>query len=282
MLDSVYLEGLQIHDAGQYALTQFDYNQPAPRSSLVTLARRHGSADFTSLYGPRSFQIAGEVWGATAANLWSAVDALKARLALDAADLTLTFTRTGRVAQRCYVRPGGEWEFPMRGGGPFLAFSGSLVAADPRIYSDTLHSETYDPSVSATGNGLSFPLTFPLTFYGTASGNLSVENAGTFPTYPTLVVNGPATNPVIENVTTGETITTTASLATSSDSLWIDVGKREVRLNGSSGTLRPDLITVASTTFFDLEPGVTELRLTGTGFTLGSTYLQCDWRDAWI
>lgn len=281
MLDSVYIDDLQIHDTDRYALSAFDYGQPSPRSSLVTFARRHGGVDYSQLYAERTFNLAGEIWGATSAGLWSAVDALKSRLIIGG-DLSLRFTRTGKTEQLAYVRPASEVDLPMRGGGPFLPFSVTLVAADPRIYSYTEHDESYDPSVAATGNGVNFPLTYPLTFYGTASGTLDVENAGTFPTFPTFTVNGPATSPVIENITTGETITTTASLATSSDSLWIDVAKREVRLGGSSGTLRPDLITVASTTFFDFDPGVTSLRLTGTGFVQGSSFLRAQWRDAWV
>lgn len=291
MLESAYLDDLQIHGAAvgvaRYDLTQFDYNLPDVRSTVLASARRHGAVDYTSLYGPRVFAIAGEVWGKGSASdpfadLWSSVDALKARL-LPGQDVTLRFTRSGKSEQQVTVRPGSAFDIPMRGGAAFTTFAGSLVAADPRIYSAELHSLQYDPTLAGSGLGVTFPLVFPLAFTGSAlPGSLVIENLGTFPTFPTLTVNGPATNPTITNVTTGEVITTTASLATSSDSLWIDVAKREVRLGGSSGTLRPDLIDVSATTFFDLETGVSELTLGGTGHVEAQTFLKCEWRDAWI
>lgn len=282
MLDSVFLDDLRIHESEGIALTEFDYNTPPVRSSLTTRPRRHGARDFTSLYQSRIFSIAGEVWGVDHANLWVLVDAFKSRL-LPGVDHVLKWTKTGQTyAQQATVRPAGDFQFEMRSGAAFMTFSGTLVAGDPRIYAATLKSHQYDPT-TVPGGGMSFPATYPLT-YAAGSGvtEITAQNDGTFGTFPTFTVNGPATNPVIENITTTEKITTTATLASSSDSLWIDVAGREVRLGGSSGTLRPDLITVATTDWFDLDPGTSTIKLTGTGFTANQTFLLAEYRSAWI
>lgn len=297
MLESAYIDDYRIHDddpslvGSRFSLTEFTaYASPPVRQTLVARARRHGATDYTSLYDARAFTLTGEVWGLSSASdrtadMWSAIDNLKSKL-LPGSTHTLRFKRTGKAEQILYVRPAGEVEIGLRTGASAVAtWSVALVAADPRIYSYTEYSVQADPTLALTGRGVVWPLTFPLVFSGTAqTGSILAENAGTFGSYPVLVVNGPATSPTITNSTTGEAIVTTATLASSSDSLWIDTQTREVRLGGSSGTLRRDLVTLTSSTFFDLEPGVNELELTepGSTFVSGQTYLQCTWRDAWI
>lgn len=86
-------------------------------------------------------------------------------------------------------------------------------------YSEVLRFVAYDPTffdpneiivsyaLSSSYNEMSFPITFPVRF--TISENIeafAVTNDGTWETYPDILFNGPITEPVIKNITTGEII----------------------------------------------------------------------------
>ncbi len=54
---------------------------------------------------------------------------------------------------------------------------------------------------------LVFPITFPITFgSGLIDVSLNLDYTGTWASLPTIVIVGPLENPIIENVTTGETL----------------------------------------------------------------------------
>ncbi len=81
------------------------------------------------------------------------------------------------------------------------------VATDPRRYSLAEYTSPMIGLVSPGIGGLSFPMSFPLSF-GTPGtpGVLTVTNAGEAVTWPTYVITGPVTGPIVTNVTTGTTL----------------------------------------------------------------------------
>lgn len=74
-----------------------------------------------------------------------------------------------------------------------------FIAFNPIAYDPTTRSLTY-----ATPSGqLVFPITFPITF----TSNEVITNVtylGTWLEYPTFIITGPMTNPVIQNLTTNQ------------------------------------------------------------------------------
>lgn len=151
-----------------------------------------------------------------------------------------------------------------------------LIATDPLIYSDTLSSGMTTLEV-ATVSGLTWPLSWPLSWGGsTQSGTINATNNGNTATPVVIRIDGPVTDPTIENVTTGSELSLSITVETG-DFLLIDSGQRSVLLNGTASrysTLDP------GSTWFDLEPGLNTIRFAGASSTAGT--LSITWRSAWL
>lgn len=91
-------------------------------------------------------------------------------------------------------------------GSPSFPWFGVLLqftCYDPIIYAAT--SITTGDITAPGGGGFTFPVFFPIVFTGsTATGRVTVYNDGNVPTYPTVILSGGLTTPVITNETTGE------------------------------------------------------------------------------
>lgn len=280
MLESAYIGDLQIHGGDTYGITGFDVGSPGPRAVTDLRPSEHGATDDTRYYGPRIVEVTGRIVAADSEGLWAASDALKASLSLGAWRV-LRFRRSGlSYDERALVRVDSPVDMPLvMGTERYLAFGVSLFAADPRLYSDTLSSSSYDPTDAGTG-GLSFPLDFPLDFDVSGSSQLEAVNEGTISTPPSFVVTGPVVNPIIDNDTTGLSIYTQELELAPGDFITVDVATRTLLLAGT--TARPDLINVALTDWWYLEPGTNLLRLRGSGMSAGATELAVTFRSARI
>jgi Siphovirus-type tail component, C-terminal domain len=282
MLTSVTLDDFYIHGGSNgVALTTFDLGSPSPRSIIDTRPGQHGATDATRYYGPRLIALGGRVVASTAASLWSNFDDLKGALVAGSTH-TLKIVRDGTgIAERCQVRVDGALESPVVAGtvGPIMRFGVTLLAPDPRWYSDTLSQGSYDPTDSGTG-GLTFDLDFELTFNVSSGATLTTDNQGTISTPPYFTVTGPVVNPKITNETTGESIYTTGLALSTGATVEIDVANRRCLLGGT--TSRPDLIDSSLTEWFELQPGINQLRMTGSGMSASATNLAVSYRSARI
>lgn len=280
MIESCYLDGLQIHDTATLALTEFEVGSPSPRVASTARALSHGALDRTRYYDGRVISLRGEVWAGDAVTFWGAVDALKGAFALSPGLKVLTWRREGLAYdERALVRAAGQLTLPLKAGTWWAEFGAELFAPDPRVYSATLSTASYDPTLAGSGSGVAFPLAFPLTFGSASSSQLVVDNAGNISTPPVLTVTGPVTNPIVDNDTTGESVYTEGLSLSASDSLVIDTATRSATING---TAVPQYIDAELTRWFELAPGQNLLRLRGTGMTTGQTLLTCTYRDARI
>jgi hypothetical protein len=278
MLDSAFIDSNQIPATNAVFLTKFSgFGSPPSRANRIDKAQRHGQLDFTQFYSGRPLGLEGVVVGATPAAAWAQLDTLKGWLSLGTAH-TLIFTRTGfAVAEQCAITVEEflcEVDIPQR----VIPWQVTLVAADPRFYSAALKSGNYDPTLSSTGGGAALPVVFPIVFSTSTVTELILTNNGNFKSPPILTIKGPIVNPIIDNDTTGESITLAATLG-SSDVVVIDVNARTVKLNGAS---RADLLQAQSTTWWEMIPGDNKLRLRGTGALTGITLLTAQFRDARI
>lgn len=279
MIESLYLDGVQLHDTANLTVVEFSIGSPSPRSVAAARPDEHGTVDETRFYDARVFEVRGEVWAGTAADFWTAVDSLKGAIALGSSLATLTFTREGLgYAERAYVRPASEVTMPLRAGTYYTEWGVTLVAPDPRVYADALTTATFDPNTAASGEGVVFELDFPLVFEGASSANVAVSNGGNYETPPVFTVAGPATNPIIDNDTTGKSVYTDGLTMVEGDELVIDVRARTVELNGVS---RPDYIDASLTSWPVLVPGENLIRLRGSGFG-ATSLLTIEYRDARI
>jgi hypothetical protein len=254
---------------------------PPPRQDVRDRSRRHGSVNRTTYYQPRLLEITDAVLKGDPANIWADLDALKGAFALGT-DHIIRFRRKGAAAdERMAVTVASEVQADVAFDVPgAILWSAAFMAADPRIYSDTLSIGSYQPSSGGAG-GLSFPLEFPLTFSSSPdSALLQAQNGGNFWTPPVWTVHGPAVNPQIVNETTGDTIATIGLALLAGDTLTVDVAERAVLIGGTS---RPDVIDASASTWGELAKGVNVIRLLGSGFDIASgTALAVAFRDARI
>jgi hypothetical protein len=146
---------------------------------------------------------------------------------------------------------------------------------DPRIYDAALTSLATTMATLA-GTGRSYPRSYPLSYGGAVSAGLvTATNEGEFPAPWEATIVGPVGNPRIENVTTGETVAFTGSLA-AGEELVIGSDLRSVLLDGTAS--RYSWLTRGSE-WFDVQPGANEIRLAGTS---GSGSMTFNFRSAWI
>lgn len=264
---------------------------PAPRAEVFDRPRRHGQLNRTQFYGGRVLDIQGRLLtnpsaGGTDGDLIDILDAIKGQLAMTSdVDVKILFNRPG-IGDDEYVMArlhgGLDAEFEPRRHG-ILNWGLQLLAADPRMYANVLKQVSYDPTATGSGFGADMTtgggadLVGGIVFGTPSTGLINVNNQGNFPTPVELTVNGPSTNPQIVNVTRGLSIVTTGLTLASTDILIVDTGARTVTLNGVA---RPDLLNVASTTWWEAAPGDNFTQLVGTGHVTSQTLLTAKWRDA--
>jgi hypothetical protein len=273
--------GLVVGDGTAYELAEIDGlgDMPELRTSDRTRLRRHGELPGDDFLAGRSLVLTLEVFGADDPSFQAAVDALKAAFAPgnpEAALVLLVPGIAGGGQRRLNVRP-RKLDLPVDVDRFFYRqpiAQVQLDATDPRIYDDTQQSVV--TPLAATPTGHTWNNTWNLS-WGTAgvSGSIFATNTGTFPTPPTFRIDGPVTNPSIENTTYGFTLAFNITLG-SGEFLDVDSDARTVLLGGASSRYS----TLTRADWFDLAPGVTEIKFRGT--TTGAPQLTATWRSAWL
>lgn len=280
-MESASVAGFDISGgANGLSVTSFRWRK-APRTLRRARPRAHGSVDLTRFYEGRLYELEGLLYGLDEEDAQARLDSFEAAIALDGADTMLQWRLAGRTDDEwANVRVEGDLEYEFaHNRQAVIVWALTLFAGDPRRYGATLRSGSYDPSDSSSGTGVALPITFPIDFVGEAVTALEVTNAGNFPTPPVFTITGPVTNPIIDNETTGESITTQDLALTSSDTAVVDVGAHTFEVNGVN---RPDLIDASLTEWFELVSGENRLRLRGSDMVDDQTMLAVSFYDARI
>lgn len=194
-------------------------------------------------------------------------------------DSTIPFAwwRWGDASPRVlYVRPRrAEWDadhelwtLGMRDDIPL-----ELYAPDPRWYSLAEHLASLSPPSPEAGR--TYPRTYPMAFGGGTGGIATLTNAGSLPTHPTITIHGPATNPRLENVTTGRTLELAITVA-DGEFLEVDMYEHTVLLGGTASRYN----AVTSADFWPLVKGANEVRFAVDSG--GGNGADVAWRDAWM
>lgn len=127
--------------------------------------------------------------------------------------------------------------------------------------------------------GRSYPRVYPLV-YGDGSagtGSLYVVNDGNYPTTPSLRINGPCSNPVVEQVALGRFLRFDIVLA-ATDYLDVDFEYRSVLLNG---TTNKRSVLSNDSRWWDFDPGTTEVRFRADVYEENAV-AAFTWRSAWV
>lgn len=254
-------------------ITGFD--SPDVRESADDLVQMDGGIHGDFFYGRRPITMTGLILNPS--GLTDRADrAMLVSRASDAmrGDASLVFTPPGGVQSIIWVRR----QQPLRiTGGWQKQFQLQLVAADPRVYSYALNTAVVMASASSGDVGRAYDKQYDID-YGPAapSGQVLITNGGSTLTYPVLTITGPATNPQITNMTTGQRISLAYTLV-AGEQLVIDTLNRTVKLGGVAN--RYGAIDFLNTSWWGLVPGVNDLRI--ASFATGAS-LRVDWRDAWL
>lgn len=257
MIASVTVDGSNVHTVGgSVRLNRFDgLGSPAPRDNRPARAREHGAADFTTYYEPRVFNLEGYVVGSSLSAMWPLVDTLKQQFALNGLTHILRWVReTDALTYRAVVSVNSPLEIDLPLSGRHCEFAVTLVAADPRIYNNTLDSGSFaSPATSVT-----------------------VTNDGNFNTAPVVTFTGAGTNPGLRNgALTAENELRLTYTMVAGDTIVVDHGGKTVKLNGAS---RPDILNLTNPShFWKLAAGSNALTLLGTAASV-----LVEFRDSWI
>lgn len=204
-------------------------------------------------------------------------------------DLPLTWEIPGQGSRQVFCRPVAD------GAGPLARMDVAsetkkipirLRASDPTIYSTDLISATLTPFTSAVG--FAWPAVWPIVWgAGGTGGGVFVTNSGRWETWPTFTINGPSsgtlTDPIIQNVTTGEELALTANggvQMTPGQQLVVETHPARRSIAFATGASRRGKLSPGSV-WFPLFEGDTELRFRASGTTTGATCLV-EARSAWI
>lgn len=238
---------------------------------------RHGLFPGEDLAGLRTIVAEFEVWGSTASEMRSRLEAVLDATVPRSDEIPLVFQvpghafTQGRVLCRARQRSAPIVEQYVVGNKADVVIQ--WEATDPRVYDNA--QQVVSSGVTTASGGLSMPLTMPLDFGGTGtSGQFTVDNTGNFSAPWSARIDGPITNPQLENLTAGTLLRFDLTLA-SGEFLVLDSDYRLALLNGVSsryGTLTAD------SAWRDFEPGVTTLRFSGT--TAGAPTVEVSFRAA--
>jgi len=149
-----------------------------------------------------------------------------------------------------------------------------------------LNPTWYDPVQSVTtviptaSDNLIFPITFPIVFgLGVVSSSTTITYAGTWPTFPTITVDGPLAGASIINVTTGEELTLSGYTIAAGERVTFDLAYGVKSVTNNLGV---NLISYLSTTSdlatWHLEPspgapgGRNQISFAGNGATAATAF----------
>jgi hypothetical protein len=251
---------------------------PDIRRSDSLRPQDHGSFMGPDYLETRSIQLDVTVRGDTPEDVVANLDALMREWYVDSTvDINvtkpLTFKLPGQSERIVFGRPRRASFSAARIIGGRASGSLEYFASDPRFYSAVEHSAGLSLPTAVSGRG--YDKSFDYGYGGGTGGVVVVTNSGTFPTRPRLVINGPVTNPFVENQTTGQTISFAITL-TSGEHLDIDFDERTVLLNGTASRFY-----TKTGSWWELAAGDNSVRFgAGVADPLASATIY--WRDAWL
>lgn len=251
---------------------------PDARTSLVDLPDQDGADDSSTFETSRSITLSGTAIASSWASQNAAKDRLNAVAYTGRGLYPLTVTENHGLVRVAYVRRTGSQKIGDRQGYAF-DFSIGLVAPDPRRYDANLTTLATGMPGAVIPVGRTYPRTYPVTYPPSVTYQ-PVVNAATIGTRDTggqITISSGLDNPGVVNVDTGALLQFNLSLG-ANDTLVIDLQQRTAVLNGTASR-RGSLMGGSS--WFLLQPGDNNLRLTGLPNGTGNPSMTVQYRSAW-
>lgn len=232
-------------------------SMPPIRTSSGTYSGRDGGYVGAQFYGARSINMTGRIMSNDVTSYWASRKAFLAAVSTGSVLLTVATDDGGLYVLNCYL---DELDIPINRRKMSTTWTMSLVAPDPTIYDNSAGGLQSVAIAPVGGGGIIWPIAWTPVVWRAGTLPQTVTNTGNVAVYPKVTLTGPATNPTITNVTTGQFFTLQGLTTTAGDVIVIDLQNRTVLLNGGS------ILTYMSTTssWWPLLPGGNSIRLTTT------------------
>ncbi|HEY7822627.1 MAG TPA: hypothetical protein VIG24_07340 [Acidimicrobiia bacterium] len=264
---------LTLDEANGWFVQSLDVGYPQVRAVVNPRADADGVYDSTLYFGARTVSLSLRAIGDRRASFESL-----SRFLRPSTRPVLFFTVDG-TERRLRLRPSGR-SAAFVGTPNSQEFLAQWVAPDGVIEAATETTATAS-AVPVGEIGRTYDLTFDRDYVGTSPvGSVTVTNAGTTVTNPVFQLYGPCTDPVIQNLTTGQELGFSITLA-ATQYLEVNTRDRTVRLNGLANQNRYNTLDFATSEWFGLAPGTTLLRYQPATFAAGAV-AKVTFRSAWI
>lgn len=196
----------------RFLLSNTGWGKPGETFSYSSGAFQHGESPISYRLSPRTISMAVSHRFKDRSEYWAGRSTLLSQMGLNNAGsnsptegtLRIKYYQDNLVKTRCldvflrnglgYEKNDGWQEFS-------IVESLEFVAPDPVVYDPAIKTST----INTFSASLILPVTFPFIL-GAYYGSSTITYAGTWESYPTIAVTGPATDFYIENVTTGAKI----------------------------------------------------------------------------
>lgn len=282
-MKSAYINSYQIHSNtanpnGIYLHTGWEgLGFPELRLSNYVRPGEHGAFVSNNLYGGRRIFLRGTIHGTNLTTYETARREFIKNLALtkDASNIiqpiVLKMTTMDDLALQVDVH---VKDYRLEKTNLFAdEFYLDLYAPDFFLESQSLSSSTV---LRSSGGGAIYPVIYPVVYSATTGGTEIIINNGTAEAYPIITINGPITNPIIENSTVDRYIELTVTLG-SGETVTIDMRNRTI-LKGSQSIIGDKS---GGSKFWYLESGSNTIRFL-TSNTGDTGNIQIGYRDSYL
>lgn len=281
-MQDVFLNDFQIHSNTQNLGYVVQYMEgvsfPSLRQTHYPRAGENGAIVSNLLYDGRTIHIFGTIFSDSATQFQTRRRAFMDAIALvrDAysvpTPITLKMTTLDSLAVQidCYIEDFSMKHEQMHG----QDFMLQLYAPNPAFLSQALSTAALS---RGSGGGAIYPFIYPMIYGADTGGMTTATNIGTMETWPLIYLNGPLTNPIIQNTTLNRFLDMSLTLVTG-DQLVIDPYKRTMITNGENSVIGNK---TDSSLFWWLAKGVNDIELfTDDNADIGSA--QVTFRSAYV
>lgn len=259
-------------------LVDLDLGYPSPRVDAEDLTDDDGTDDGTLYHGASLVSVRAAAVATDTATKQAVIDRLGAFMRPGVRPFLHYTLEDGGDERRVALRAQNR-SAPLTS--PWMHVMQDVLAAwvNPRGVQESADEITVEVPASSSGAeaGIVFPVVFPLAWpYAPGSGSTLATNDGNASAMPVIRMYGSATNPRLENITTGQTLefgsaTVGDLVLAAGEYVELDVRARTVTLDGDAADSRYQYLNFADSEWWSLAPGVNELRYYPEAFDPGAT-----------
>lgn len=271
--------GVKIADGNTRQIVMFaPFESPEIRSSDTARGQQDGLFAGSDLYGGRTIEMELELWAENSADFYTAYTTVM-NACVKGIELPLEFKLPGWsdnliAYARCRKVSGlvVDQLHDLNKGTCVLQFT----TTDPRLYSASQSSAVV--ALAGSQPGRTYSRTYSRSYGGIVTSNIiNATNAGNYDAPWEARIDGPVTNPRVENADTGQTITLNATIAAGEFVVVSSAPYSTVMLAGTSTRY---LWLAGTSEWFMLAPGNNSIRFGGT--SAGAPTMTFTWRSAWV